>query len=49
MHLKSVRHGQVFHFLPDRFAEAIAKTPMTNCVFASTLGEKRGNIHYAFR
>ncbi len=48
MHLKSVRHGGVFHFLPDRFAEAIAKTPMTNCVFASTLGEKRGNIHYAF-
>ena len=48
MHLKSVRHGGVFHFLPDRFAEAIGKTPMTECVFASTLGEQKGNIHYTF-
>jgi len=48
MHLKSVRHGGVFHFLPERFAKAIAKTPMTNSVFASTVGQKRGNIHYAF-
>ena len=48
MHLKSVRHGGVFHFLPDRFADAIAKTAMTECVFASTLGEQKGNIHYTF-
>jgi len=48
MHLKSVRHGGVFHFLPDRFAEAIGKTPMTECQFASSVGEKRGDIHYAF-
>jgi len=39
----------VFHFLPERFAEAIAKTPMTECVFASSgAGEKRGSIHYDF-
>jgi hypothetical protein len=31
MHLKSVRHGGVFHFAPDRFAEAIKKTPMVEC------------------
>jgi len=48
MHLKSVRHGGVFHFLPERFAEAIAKTPMTDSVFAATVGQKRGNIPYAF-
>jgi len=49
IHLKSVRHGGVFHFLPERFAEAIAKTPMTECVFASaSVGEKRGSIHYDF-
>jgi hypothetical protein len=49
MHLKSVRHGGVFHFLPDRFAAAIAKTPMTECVFtSSSVGEKRGEIHYSF-
>lgn len=48
MHLKSVRHGGVFHFLPDRFADALAKTGMIECVFASTVGEKRGNIHYEF-
>src|SRR5437764_6751137 len=45
IHLKSVRHGGVFHFLPERFAEAIAKTPITECVFASSgAGEKRGSI-----
>ena len=48
MHLKSVRHGGVFHFLPDRFAEAIAKTPMSECVFASSVGQKKGDIHYTF-
>jgi hypothetical protein len=49
MHLKSVRHGGVFHFLPDRFANALAKTGMTECVFASsTVEEKRGDIHYTF-
>jgi hypothetical protein len=48
MHLKSVRHGGVFHFLPDRFAEAIAKTPMTECVFVSSVGQKKGEIHYTF-
>ena len=49
IHLKSVRHGGVFHFIPERFADAIAKTPMTQCVFASAgAGEKRGSIHYDF-
>ncbi len=48
MHLKSVRHGGVFHFLPERFAETIAKTPMTESFFASTIGEKLGDVHYAF-
>ena len=49
MHLKSARHGGVFHFLPDRFSDAIAKTPMSECVFASSgPGEKRGGIHYDF-
>ncbi len=48
-HLKSARHGGVFHFAPGRFAEAIAKTPMTECVFASSgPGEKRGSVHYEF-
>jgi hypothetical protein len=49
MHLKSARHGGVFHFAPDRFAKAIAKTPMTECVFASSgPGEKRGSVQYEF-
>jgi hypothetical protein len=48
MHLKSVRHGGVFHFLPDRFAQAIATTGMTDCVFTSAAGNKKGDIHYEF-
>ena len=48
MHLRSVRDGSVFHFLPDRFADVIAKTPMTECVFATILGPQKGGIHYAF-
>ena len=48
MHLKSVRHGGVFHYAPDRFADAIKKTGMTECVFASSIGHKKGDIHYGF-
>jgi hypothetical protein len=48
MHLKAARRDAVFHYLPDPFAEAIAKTPMTECVFLSSVGEKRGSLHYAF-
>jgi hypothetical protein len=48
MHLKAARRDAVFHYLPDRFAEAIAKTPMTECVFASILGQKKGSVHYLF-
>jgi hypothetical protein len=48
MHLKAARHGGIFHFLPDQFAAAIAKTGMTDCIFASTAGEKIGDVHYAF-
>jgi glycyl-tRNA synthetase beta subunit len=47
-HLKAARRDAVFHFLPDRFAEAIEKTPMTECVFASITGQQRGSIHYTF-
>jgi hypothetical protein len=48
MHLKAARRDAVFHYVPDRFAEAIAKTPITECVFASILGQRKGDIHYAF-
>lgn len=48
MHLKSVRHGGVFHILPDRFADAIAKTGMTECTFASIIGQQKGSIRYDF-
>lgn len=48
MHLKAARRDAVFHYLPDRFAEAIAKTPMTECVFASILGQQKVSIHYTF-
>jgi hypothetical protein len=41
MHLKPARHGAVFHFTPERFTDAIAKTPLGDCVFVSTIG-KRG-------
>jgi len=47
-HLKATRHDAVFHYLPDRFEEAIAKTPMNECVFASILGQQKGNLHYTF-
>jgi hypothetical protein len=47
-HLKAARRDAVFHYLPDRFAEAIAKTPLKECVFASILGQRKGDIHYAF-
>jgi hypothetical protein len=46
-HLKPARRDAVFHYLPDPFAEAIATTGMTDCVFAS-MGETIGNIHYEF-
>ncbi len=48
MDLKSIRHGGVFHFLPERFAKAIARTPMTDCVFLSSIGQKRDSLHYSF-
>jgi hypothetical protein len=48
MHLKAVRRDAVFHYVPDRFAQAIAKTGATECVFASTIGEGKGDIHYGF-
>jgi hypothetical protein len=48
MHLKAARRDAVFHYLPDRFAEAIAKTPMTDCIFASALGQRKGSVHYPF-
>jgi hypothetical protein len=48
MHLKAARRDAVFHFLPDRFAKAIEKTPMTECVFASILGQRKDSIHYTF-
>jgi hypothetical protein len=48
MHLKPARHGAVFHFAPDRFTDAIAKTPLSDCVFVSTIGELRGSLHYEF-
>lgn len=49
MHLKSVRHGGVFHFLPEQFAKAISKTPLNECVFLSSDPEEnRGSLHYQF-
>jgi hypothetical protein len=47
-HLKAARRDAVFHYVPDRFAEAIAKTPIPECMFASILGQRKGDIHYAF-
>jgi len=49
MHLKSVRHGGVFHFLPAQFAKAISRTPINDCVFlSSNPDEDRSNLHYDF-
>jgi hypothetical protein len=48
MHLKAARHEVIFHLLPDRFAAAIAKTPPSECVFASAVGRKKGDIHFWF-
>lgn len=48
MHLKGVRRDAVFHYDPDRFTEAIMNTGMTECVFASAIGKKKGSIHYSF-
>ena len=48
MHLRAARHGTVFHYLPERFAEAIATTPLNECLFASFLGDKRSDIRYDF-
>jgi hypothetical protein len=42
MHLKRARHGAVCHFSPDRFTDAIAKTPLSDCVFVSSIGQRRG-------
>jgi hypothetical protein len=48
IHLKAARRDAVFHYLPDRFADAIGKTGMTECVFVYTFGERRDSIHYEF-
>lgn len=47
-HLKAARRDAVFHYLPDRFAEAIATTPLNECVFASFLGQKNNDVRYDF-
>ena len=41
MHLKAARRDAVFHYIPDRFAAAIAETPMTECVFASIVRQRK--------
>ncbi len=43
MHRKSARHGGIFHFAADRFAEAIAKTPMVECVVSTRENSETGN------
>jgi len=48
MHLKAARNDSVFHFLPDKFAEALAKTHIPDCVFVDSIGIQFGNVHYAF-
>ena len=48
MHLKSARHGAVFHSLPDRFADTIARTGAPDCVFFAAVGAKRGDFHFKF-
>lgn len=48
MHLKAARHGTVFHYDPESFAEAIAVTPLAECLFASFLVGKRSDVRYDF-
>jgi hypothetical protein len=47
-HLKAARRDAVFHYLPQRFAEAIMTTGMIDCIFVIGQGEKIGDIHYEF-
>jgi hypothetical protein len=48
MHLKAARNDTVFHFLPDKFAEALEKTDLQECVFDDSIGTRFGDVHYAF-
>jgi hypothetical protein len=48
MHFKAARRDAVFHYVPNRFAEAIKATGMTDCVFLASQGGKLGDLHYEF-
>jgi hypothetical protein len=43
-HLKAARRDAVFHYLPDRFAEAIAKTPMVGATYLCLGSAERGRL-----
>lgn len=48
MHLKAARNDVAFHFLPDKFAEALAKTDIPDCIFVESIGTRATDVHYAF-
>lgn len=47
-HLKEVRHGAVFHFLPEYFEEIITGKADGECVFARADGPRHDDIDYFF-
>jgi len=47
-HLNPVRHGAVFHFDPEIFAETIAKSTCEECLFVHGRGMRKGDVNYAF-
>jgi hypothetical protein len=47
-HLKTARHGAVFHFDVDTFRETIEKEPLNECLFVSRQSKKRIDVHYSY-
>jgi hypothetical protein len=47
-HLKNVRHGAVFHFLPEYFRDVLRDQPSGTCVFLKSNGTFNRDIHYEF-
>jgi hypothetical protein len=47
-HLKPGRNHAIFHFLPDKFEEAIQRGSHRSCVFISARGKESGDAHLLY-
>jgi hypothetical protein len=48
MHLHAARNHAVFHFLPDKFEEAIKREKHPSCTFIAAHGTKNRAVHFSY-